>query len=59
MNLNHVNYRIMYYRLDGKQDEVDCASVSNIGPSTGEGTASVTPAAPIVQNPGNLLKIFK
>ncbi|KAG8042195.1 hypothetical protein G9C98_000186 [Cotesia typhae] len=39
------------HRLDGKQDEVDCASVSNIGPSTGEGTASVTPAAPIVQNP--------
>ncbi|XP_044576348.1 WD repeat domain phosphoinositide-interacting protein 2 isoform X3 [Cotesia glomerata] len=39
------------HRLDGKQDEVDCASVSNIGPSTGEGTASVTPSAPIVQNP--------
>ncbi|XP_057324555.1 WD repeat domain phosphoinositide-interacting protein 2 isoform X1 [Microplitis mediator] len=40
------------HRLDGKQDEVDCASVSNTGPGTGEPTpAFVTPAAPIVQNP--------
>ncbi|XP_015111849.1 WD repeat domain phosphoinositide-interacting protein 2 isoform X2 [Diachasma alloeum] len=35
------------HRLDGKQDEVDCASVS----TAGETTANVTPAAPIVQNP--------
>ncbi|XP_011299905.1 WD repeat domain phosphoinositide-interacting protein 2 [Fopius arisanus] len=34
------------HRLDGKQDEVDCASVSTLGDTT-----AVTPAAPIVQNP--------
>lgn len=35
----------MLFRLDGKQDEVDCAS------STGDPTGS-TPAIPIVQNQG-------
>ncbi|XP_043281446.1 WD repeat domain phosphoinositide-interacting protein 2 isoform X3 [Venturia canescens] len=39
------------HRLDGKQDEVDCAGVSSAGTGSGEPGASVTPAAPIVQNP--------
>lgn len=42
-----------YYRLDGKQDEVDCASVSNAAPGTGDGTASATAPTAIVQNPGD------
>lgn len=37
------------FRLDGKQDEVDCASST-----TGDPTVS-SPAIPIVQNPGNIL----
>ncbi|KAK0173621.1 hypothetical protein PV328_006790 [Microctonus aethiopoides] len=39
------------HRLDGKQDEVDCASVSNAAPGTGDGTASATAPMAIVQNP--------
>lgn len=55
-----VNGKLLFtsYRLDGKQDEVDCAGVSSVGTGSGEPGASVTPAAPIVQNLGTLSPFF-
>ncbi|XP_034936289.1 WD repeat domain phosphoinositide-interacting protein 2 isoform X2 [Chelonus insularis] len=41
---------IKQHRLDGKHDEVNCATTSNTGPDGEATTASATPAALIVQN---------
>ncbi|KAF7418391.1 hypothetical protein HZH68_001044 [Vespula germanica] len=40
------------HRLDGKQDEVDCATVSSTGSGTGEAQATATASVQTVQNSG-------
>nr|KAF7438762.1 hypothetical protein H0235_001153 [Vespula pensylvanica] len=40
------------HRLDGKQDEVDCATVSSTGSGSGEAQATATASVQTVQNSG-------
>lgn len=44
--------KFQYCRLDGKQDEVDCATVSSTGSGSGEAQATATASVQTVQNSG-------
>lgn len=49
---NVYKIKFQYCRLDGKQDEVDCATVSSTGSGSGEAQATATASVQTVQNSG-------